>query len=137
MAISDREARNMIETTEARLWLELCSRPNDEELKTNHDAVFRATAQMQPRGPRANISNMSDTIENVVQNVDAMKAQGKYPVVIMLPRGLVTIYMNKVEMIVYENYVAMVKSVVTDFNEIDDLGWQLWMTIRNGAKALP
>jgi hypothetical protein len=121
---------------EARLWLELCAKPHDEEVKANHDAVFRITAQMQPRGGRPDVSNLGTTIDNVVQNVDAMKAQGKYAVIIMLPRGLVTIYMNKAEMVVYENYVATVKSVVPTFNEVDDLGWQLWMTIRNGAIKL-
>ena len=133
----DRDARNRVEVMEARLWQESAAHPHDKGLTATHASVFEVARSMQPKGKRADISNLSKTIENVVQNVDKMKAQGKFAVVIMLPRGLVTIYMNKEEMVIYENYVAMIKSVVPDFDAIDDLGWQLWTTIRNGAIKLP
>jgi len=133
----DRDARSRVEMMEARLWTQSCARPHDQGLTTLHASVFEVAKSVQPKGERANIENLSTTIENVAQNVEKMKAQGKYAVIILLPRGLVTIYMNKQEMIVYENYVAMIKSVVPDFDEVDDLGWQLWTTIRNGAIRIP
>ena len=132
-----RDARSNIEKMEARLWNCVKTKPT-REIEIMHTETFMLAKAAQTRGKKADISGLKNIMRDLEgdKNREEQRLVGKYPVLLLLPEGIVTIYMNKAQMMLYESYIAAIREVLPAFDEIDDCGWQHWTTIREGAAQL-
>lgn len=69
--------------------------------------------------------------DNFAESFQPSPTPGKpYSVILVLSKGAVSVQMSKDDMMSYRLFLAAVKSVVPTFDEVKQLGWQHWQTVR-------